>query len=175
MVEKISHLDEQQIIEAMIDPGGLDAALRRHLFECSACRAQKLALEGQLARLGQMSREQTPVEYRKPEIFQHKPAGVLKWSWEISQVLPMGVVLASLLILLFTPLTLKKDMIYTLDKVYQEMRQDDEFMNEVEKLEDNPFPRSYVEAAAPSDDDGDTQSPGALNDGMTKDGGPRNA
>jgi hypothetical protein len=175
MVEKISHLDEQQIIEAAIDASGLDAELRRHLFECSACRAQKLALEGRLARLGQISREQTAVEFRKPEIFQQKPAGIFKRAWEISPVFRMGVVFASLLILLLTPLTLKKDMIYTLDRVYQEMRQDDEFMNEIEKLEDNPFPRSYVDVAAPGEDDTDTQSPGALNDGMTKDGGPRNA
>ena len=38
MAKKISHLDEQQIIEAVMDQSGLDEALRRHLFECSACR-----------------------------------------------------------------------------------------------------------------------------------------
>ncbi len=53
------------------------------------------------------------------------------------------------------------------------MRQDDQFMHEIEKLEDNPFPRTYMEIAAPGDTD--TQSPGALNDGKTQDGGPRNA
>jgi hypothetical protein len=175
MMEKISHLDEQQIIEAVIDPSGLDTASRRHLFECSVCRVQKLALEGRLARFGQISREQTAVEFTKPEIFSHKPAGIFKWAWEISPVFRMAFVLASLIILLFTPLTLKKDTIYTLDKVYQEMRQDAEFMNEVEKLEDNPFPRSYMEIATPGEDDGDIRSQGTLNDGMTKDGGLRNA
>ena len=176
MVEKISHLDEQQIIEAVIDASGLDAALRRHLFECSECRAQKLELEGRLARLGQLSREQTPVEFRKPEIFQPKPARAFKQAWEISPVFRIGVVLASLIILLLTPLTLKKDMIYTLDKVYQEMRQDDQFMSEIEKLEDNPLPRIYGEIADPGDDEKGAPSPGALkDDGNTPDSGSRNA
>jgi hypothetical protein len=178
MVEKTSHFDEQQIIEAVIDPSSLDVPSRRHLWECPECRAQKAALENRLARFGQISREQTTIEFRKPEIFQHESAGIFsifKLIWEISPVFRMGVVFASLLILLLTPLTLKKDMIYTLDRVYEEMRQDDEFMNEVEKLEDTPFPHSYVEVAAPGDDKRETPSPGARNDGMTEDGGPRNA
>jgi hypothetical protein len=175
MVEKISHLDETQIIEAVIDADSLEPGPRRHLFECPDCRAQKQALEGKLAFLGQISREQTTVDFTKPEIIRHRPAGIFNRVWEISPVLRMGAVLASLIILLFTPLTLRKDVIYTLDKVYQEMRQDDEFIKEIEQLEDDPFPRSYKEASAPTGDERGTQSPGALNDGMTKDGGPRNA
>jgi len=175
MVEKISHLNEEQLIEAVIDASGLDTSLRRHLFECSACRTQKLALEGRLARLGQISREQSTVEFRKPEIFHQKPAGIFERVLEIRPVFRVGVVFASILILLLTPLTLRRDMIYTLDRVYQEMRQDDEFMDEIEKLEDNPFPRTYMEAAAPGEAHRNTQSPGALNDGMTQYSGPRNA
>ena len=44
MAKKIGHLDEQQIIEAVIDEKGLDAGLRRHLFECPSCHAEKEAL-----------------------------------------------------------------------------------------------------------------------------------
>ena len=67
-MKKISHLDEKQIIEAVIDERGLDGALRRHLFECSACRAQKEALQGRLARFGQISRGETPLDFRKPRV-----------------------------------------------------------------------------------------------------------
>jgi hypothetical protein len=88
----------------------------------------------------------------------------------------MGVVFASLVALLLTPLTLKRDTVYTLDRVYQEMRQDDEFMTEIEKLEDNPLPHIYGEMSDPGDDDRGTPSPGVLkDDGMTPDGGSRNA
>ena len=175
MEKKTRHLDEEQIFETLIDPRGLDGALRRHLFECSACRAQKEAMEGRLARFGQISREQAPVEFRKPTI-SRRGAGVFERLWEIRPALGMGVVFASLIALLLTPLTLKRDTVYTLDRVYQEMRQDDKFMSEVEKLEDNPLPRIYVEMGEPADDDSDTPSPGALkDDGTTPDGGQRHA
>jgi hypothetical protein len=175
MVKKIGHLDEEQIIEAIVDERGLDGALRRHLFECSACRGQKEALAGRLARFGQVSREHAPVEFRKPRISQQR-AGVYEWAWEIHPLLGMGVIFASLLVLLLTPLTLNRDTVYTLDTVYQEMRQDDKFMAEIEKLEDNPLPRIYVDIGDSGDDEKDSQSPGALkDDSMSPDGGPRNA
>ncbi|MGA2400083.1 MAG: hypothetical protein ABSG91_00055 [Syntrophobacteraceae bacterium] len=174
MAKKISHLDEQQIIEAVLDQSGLDEGLRRHLFECSACRSEKEALRGRLERFGQISREEAPAHFRKPRMSE-QGAGVFKPVWRIRPSLGMAVAFASILLLLLSPLTIKRDRIYTLDMVYKEMLQDEKFMTEVEKLEENPLPHIYVDIADPGDDDKDIQHPGAMkDDGLTHAGGSGN-
>jgi hypothetical protein len=175
-VKKISHLDEKQIIAAVIDERGLDGALRRHLFECPACRAQKEALQGGLARFGQISRREAPLDFRKPRISE-KSAGVLRPAWRIRPALGMGMAFALILALLLSPLTIKRDKtLYTQDAVYREMVQDEKFMTEIEKLEENPLPGFYVGIGDPGDDERDMQTPGAMNDdSVTHEGGSRNA
>lgn len=182
MVKDIGHLDEEQIIEAVMDEKGLEGALRRHLLECPSCRVRKEDLQGRLARFGQMSREEVPVDFRKPRLSRHG-AGVSKRSWEIRPALGMSIAFASLLALLITPLALNRDTTaYSLDRVFQEMRQDDEFLSEIEKLEDNPLPHIYVEISDPGDDEKDTPAPkspqtpdATSNDKTNPDGGSRNA
>lgn len=73
-------------------------------------------------------------------------------------------------------MTIKQDKLFTQDVVYREMAQDQKFMSEIEQLEENPLPRIYVDIGDPSDDEGDTPSPGArINDGPTLNGGSLNA
>ncbi len=173
-MKTISHLDEKQIIEAVADERGMDGALRRHLFECPACRAQKEALQGRLARFGQISRGEAPSDFRKPRVFA-KPASALRPVWRLRPALGMGVAFASIIALLLSPLTLKRDRLYTQDVVYREMIQDEKFMNEIEILEENPLPGFYV-IGDPGDDERGIQTPGAMNDdSVTHDGGSRNA
>ncbi len=175
-MKKITHLDDTQIIEAVIDERVLDGALRRHLIECPACRAQKQALQGRLARFGQISRGEAPENFRKPMV-PEKSAGVLRPVWKIRlALLGLGVAFASILALLLSPLTLERDRVYTQDVVYREMLQDQKFMTEIEKLEENPLPRFHVDIGDPGDNERNIQSPGATkDDGLTQDGGSRNA
>jgi hypothetical protein len=173
MTKTINHLDEQQIIEAAIDQRGLDAALRRHLFECSVCNDKKKALQAGLELFGKVSREETPANFRKPRIVE-QGAVVFKPVWKIRPSLGIGVAFASILALLLSPLTLKMDRIYTLSVVYQEMVQDDKFMTEIETLVENPLPHFYVGVGDPGDDDKEIPNPGAMKDNtVTQDGGSR--
>ena len=172
-MKKMSHLDDKQIIEAVIDERALDAALHRHLFECSVCHAQKEELQAELARLGQISRSHMPENFRKPTL--SKNIGVLRPTWKIRPALGLGVAFASILALLLSPLTLKRDRLYTQDMVYREMLQDEKFMTEIEKLEENPLPRFYVDIGDPGDDERDIQGPGALKDNGPTEDESRNA
>ncbi len=175
MVKKISHLSEEQIIGAALDQTSLDQELREHFLECAACRAEKEALEGRLARFGQISRQNTTANFRKPRLLENSPR-VVKPVLGIRPALGLGLAFASLLVVLLSPLTIKKDRIYTLDTVYREMLQDEKFISEIEKLEEEPLPRFYVDIAEPDDDDSDIKSPGAMkDDSPTQDGGSRNA
>jgi hypothetical protein len=174
-VKKISHLNENQIIEAVIDERGLDGALLAHLFECPMCSAQKEALGGRLSRFGHISRSETSLDFRKPSVSE-KSAAVLRPVWRIRPALGMGLAFASILALLLSPLTLKNDRLYTQDVVYREMLQDEKFMTEIEKLEENPLLGFYLGVGDPGDDERDIQPPGAMNDdSVAHDGGSRNA
>jgi hypothetical protein len=173
-VEKVNHLDDKQIVEAVIDENSLAGELRRHLFECSVCSAQRGLLEGRLARFGQISRGVAPSNFRKPKIVEYG-AGEFATVWKIRPALGLGMVFATLFALLLSPLAIKNDKIYTQDVVYREMIQDERFMTEIENLEENPLPRFYVNMGEPSDEEGDAQQPGArMDNGLTNDGGSRN-
>jgi hypothetical protein len=157
-----SHLNEEQVIEAIMDRAGLDGEIRGHLFECSACRAEKEALEGRLAHFGQLSREHTPLPLRRPRLSSDRTPFV-KPAWRIRPSLGMGLALASLLAVLLSPHFFRNGKDANLANIYKEMLQDDKFMTEIEKLEENPLPRFYVEMSDPSDeefDDTETDSPG---------------
>ena len=163
-MKKISHLDDKKIIEAVMDYTALDTDQRRHLLECSVCRSQKEALEGGLARFGQISRDEVPIVFRKPGVFKLNTRGQM---WRIRLVFGAGLAFA-ILVLLLSPLELNRDRLYNQDVVYREMLQDEKFMTEIEKLEENSLPITYVDIGDPSDDEKDIQSPGnAHYDGLT--------
>jgi hypothetical protein len=148
------HLSEEQVIEAIMGEAGPDGEIRSHLFECSACRAEKEVLEGRLIRFGQLSREQTPLPLRRPRL-SGDAAPSVKPSWRIRPSFGMGFAVAFLLAILLSPHILRNSKGTSLERVYKEMLQDDKFMTEIEKLEDDPLPRFYVDMSDPSDDGSD--------------------
>lgn len=176
-MKTIGHLDEKQIIEAVFDERGLERMLRSHLLECQACRGQKEALQGRLTRFGQISRGLAPESFRKPKLSE-RSAPVSAPVWKNRPALALGLAF-TIMVLLLSPLTINRDKLYSQDLVYREMIQDEKFMNEIEKLEENPLPRFYVDMGDPSEDAGDVESPGAsLDDGLSlsfEDGGPLDA
>jgi len=75
----------------------------------------------------------------------------------------MGLAAALLMLIFLSPHFLGNSKETSLDKIYKEMVQDDKFMTEIEKLENNPLPRFYVEMSDPSEDvpdDTDSDVPG---------------
>jgi hypothetical protein len=157
-VKKISHLDDNQIIEAVINEEGLDGMLRRHLSECSACRAQKEGLQTSLAQFGEISRGHTPLNYRKPKLTDKK-AGSMVRAWRIHPALAVCAALA-LLVLLLSPLAIERDKLFTKEVVYREMLQDQKFMAEIRNLEENPLPGFYVDISGRGAENPDSAAPG---------------
>ncbi|MFZ2447657.1 MAG: hypothetical protein WAW37_14975 [Syntrophobacteraceae bacterium] len=166
------HLDEERIMAAIVDAEGLDSAVRRHLLDCSACRAQKKALEAQLGRFGELSRANAPLSLRRPRL-PGAESGVFRPTWRIRPTFGMGLALASLLVVLLNPYHLLRPARDPgLEKIYLEMLQDERFMAEVENLEENPLPKFYVDISDTSDSDGpgashDTKSPGGRDEKAT--------
>ena len=157
-VKKISHLDDNQIIEAVIDEEGLNGLLRRHLSECPACRAQKEMLQARLARFGEISRGKIPLGYRKPKLIEMN-AGEMAKAWTIHPALAICAALA-VLALFLTPIVINRDNLFTKSVVYREMLQDEKFMAEVRSLEENPLPSFSVDISGPGSNGPNIASPG---------------
>ncbi|MDR3567240.1 MAG: hypothetical protein P4L43_04355 [Syntrophobacteraceae bacterium] len=164
-MKKIRHLDDNQIVEAAIDEIGLDGLLRRHLSECTACRAQKEELQAGLARFAEFSRGEIPLDFRKPKLAAEKSGGGMVNVWRIHPVLSLCAAL-SVLVLFLTPIVINRDKIFTKRVVYREMLQDEKFMAEVRNLEDDPLPGFYVDISGPGSHKPNVESakPGAKND-----------
>jgi hypothetical protein len=148
------HLSEKQISEAVMDEAGLDGEVRGHLLDCSACRDKKEVLEGRLTRFGQLSREYTPLPLRRPRLAGDRVPSI-KPVWKLRPSLGMGLAAALLMVVFLGPHFSRSSKETNLAQIYKEMAQDDKFMTEIEKLEENPLPRFYVEMSDPSEDEPD--------------------
>ncbi len=155
-MKETNHLDDKQIIEAVIDENGLPEMLRSHLSECRACRIRKDGLQESLARLGTISRSGIPPVFRKPRL----KTGESPKGWVVK---PALVLLASLalLFLFLTPMTVNSDRVFSKAVVFREMLQDQKFMAEVQSLEENPLPSFYRDISGQAPQKPDTPGPGA--------------
>ncbi len=162
-MKKTKHLDDNQIIAALIDENGLNGLLRRHLSECPTCRGQKEQLQAGLAQFGKISRDSIPLTYRRPELIDNRARGISR-NWKFAPALAF-IAAAVLLAFFLTPIAVDKDKIFTRKVVYQEMLRDQKFMAEVKTLEENPLPGFYVDISGPDEakPNAATPGPGAKN------------
>lgn len=72
--EATNHLDENALIAGLVDPAELHEDQRRHLADCSRCRAQIEALSGDLEKMARIAERLSP-----------RPAGPLRAPWESSR------------------------------------------------------------------------------------------
>jgi hypothetical protein len=65
MKSQDSHLQEDQMIRALVDEHDLTTFERNHLLQCSLCQKEKQAFEQALHRLGDIAKEMVPLPRRK--------------------------------------------------------------------------------------------------------------
>ena len=73
MKGKDIHLNEDQLIRAVVDENNPTNIERNHLAKCSVCREKKLRLEQELNNLGRMAETFAPSPQRKIRPFLHAP------------------------------------------------------------------------------------------------------
>lgn len=144
-VDSERHLDETQIIQAVVDAADLPAAVRDHLAECAHCLKNKQSLAQELANLGQLARHYAPKPQREIRIPLAEAKQTL-WRWFNwrSFVAATATVAAVFLILWGT------NVIHNLSKPATqnraaEMLEAERLMTEVNTLVDNALPSFYLE------------------------------
>ncbi len=152
---KETHLNEDQLLRALVDMTDLPLFLQKHLTSCPDCRQAKERFELELSQLGDMARRFTPLPKTTVTLPEEPPRRIFEWSWK--RRLSFGMALTVLLVvfvlwgtnlMLFAPGE-NGDM--TILKI-----QDAEaLISEVNMLVGNALPQVYLEICAESELDFD--------------------
>jgi hypothetical protein len=151
------HLNEDQIIRAVVDGDNLPRALRTHLSECPQCTANKEKIESDLARLGRMAERFSPSPEKKVLLPAEKPKQSIWWSWQWHAA--FGAAAAAVFVIFvmgitpfFRPAPGGKDRTYT-----EQMAEAESFMTEVDMLAKNALSQEYMDIAGESDEEPDEE------------------
>jgi len=140
-----NHLDEDQLIRAIVDETDLSPSVRDHLSSCPLCRAGMEQIEQDLTGLGKTAERLAPAENRKVSLPAWGPSRVNQWflNWRLS----FGAIAAAAMVLLVVWWSIQNKIIHeeTLDIMAQVTWEDDAFMTEISILTENAMPQVYLD------------------------------
>lgn len=149
--EQQNHLNEEQIIRAVIDEADLSKPLREHLLRCDFCRAEKERFETQLSRLGGMAERLAPSPMQKVTL----PVQEASWisnprTWYWRSLLGAASAAAMIIALVWwtTPSTISPKE--GKDQWTREMLKDEQLMTEIRFLEEHALPQIYFDISGES-------------------------
>jgi anti-sigma factor RsiW len=152
MKHKDAHLNEDQLLRAVVDETDLPAAVQNHLSTCPVCRVEKGRFEEKLARLGDMAERLAPSPAKKvklPRRESSKSAG-RPWNWR--GALAAGLAAAAVvLVVAYGSVLLKTRQEDRIAALSQEMRNDEQLMTEIRGLSENALPVFCLDIFGASD------------------------
>jgi hypothetical protein len=144
-VDGEQHLNETQIIQAVVDAADLPAAVQDHLAECSHCLENKESFAQELANLGQLAENYAPKPQKRIilPVAETKHTFWSSFSWR-NVAAATATVAAVLLIVWGTNVMLNFSKPGT-QNLAEEMLEAEQLMTEVNTLVDNALPPFYLE------------------------------
>lgn len=138
------HLDDDEVLRAMIDPSDLGAARQAHLHSCRPCRRQTEALAARYRRLGRMAREMAPEPRRTFQVpADHAPDR----HRYLKPALALGVMGALVFaVTLWRPFTRISPR--PTPMLAEKFENDDRLMEAIEALVEDALPEKYRQLAA---------------------------
>lgn len=136
------HVDEGQILKAVVDENDLSEEERRHLAECDDCRARRALIEGRLLDFGQKAERYAPVMYRKVALPQREKRVLPSWLGS-RRSLTVGFAFASVMFVLIGFMVYRTLPETRSAMVYREMLDDEKLISEITSLEDDALPQFY--------------------------------
>jgi hypothetical protein len=144
------HLDEDQLLWAVVEEAELPLPLQEHLSACSQCRANKERFERDLARLGQMAERFAPSPKGPVSLPVEEPGGSIGWSWGWRAYVSAAVAAALVVILIWWSPLHRNTPGDNGDILAREMEEAEQFMTEVSMLVENALPPVYLDISADS-------------------------
>ena len=149
------HLDEQQLIQAVVDENDLPRSVQMHLGGCHRCRSEKESFEQELAALGQAAERYAPQPQRRIVLPVQEARSTrwtfLNWRHAIGAAAAVAVV-----VVVFWGSTIYRNLTgFGTTGSPAELLEARQLMTEVNMLVDNALPPLYLEISAeykPDDD-----------------------
>jgi hypothetical protein len=138
---KNNHLDDDQLLWAVVEEAELPASVGEHLSACSQCFARKERLEQKLARLGQKAEIFAPSPGKKVSLSVDEARSPHWWSWGWRTAL--AVSLAVIFIALWSSNIFIPSTDTVITRLNQEILEDERLMAEISLLEENALPSLF--------------------------------
>ncbi len=148
-VDSEYHLDENQIIQAVVDSADLPEAVRDHLTECPQCLENKESFARELANLGQLAEQYAPRPQRRIQLpladakAQPKHTFWSSFSWR--NVAAATATVAAVLLIVWGTNVMRNLSQPGTQNLAAEMLEAEQLMTEVNTLVDNALPSFYLE------------------------------
>ena len=158
---KDMHLNEDQILTAIVDEADLAPHLREHLLSCHQCMEKRLLIESDCARLGRTAIGFAPLPKRR---FRLKAGTRPRAIWLRSRGVKAAFGLAAAAIFVF--FVIEGQGIFKITRTQrtehhgQNRFKDEELMKDIRRLSENALPREYMDIIP------DSASDSALDDGF---------
>lgn len=150
------HLEEDQLLIAVVDETDLPQSQRDHLLVCRQCKEDKEKIEEDLAHLGQMTERFSPSPKRKVSLPPEKPQRFFWWSWQTRTAL--GAVVVAIFIGIVGIPTLFDYTRGIRENTYtQKILEEEEFMTDVSMLAENALPQEYLDITGETDEEMDEE------------------
>jgi predicted anti-sigma-YlaC factor YlaD len=151
------HLDEDQLIRAVVDATDLPAAVQTHLADCDQCRAGKENFEKQLVDLGQMAEHLAPKPQRRIVLPSPKSERTFSSFFEWRSLAVAAATVAAVLIVVWGTNLVRDITEHRSASRTAEMVEAKQLMTEVNMLVDNVLPTIYLEIAGEKNADYDEE------------------
>lgn len=139
------HLDDDQLLWAVVDEAELPASLAEHLSLCAQCLARKERLEQKLARLGQKAEIFVPSPGGKVSLSIDEARSPYRWLWGWRTAVAVSMTVAVIFVALWWSNIFVTTPDIGITRLSQEMLEDERFMAEISLLEENALPPLYRE------------------------------
>jgi len=155
-VQKNNHLQEEQILWAVIDEKELGVDVRDHLLECSLCQAKVTRFKDDLQEFGQQARQAVPPSSRqfklpvaKPGVFSHIPGWL--------PVTAAAAITGFIVFFYFMGLqTMTPPSEVTTLQNRENIVEDETLMREISELVDRPLSNNMYEISGDDEEEGNT-------------------
>ena len=139
------HLNDEQLVQAVVDAADLPASARKHLTECQQCLAERNSFELELQRLGQNAKQFAPQPQRRiilPAAKGHRPLRrLLDWhNW-----MAAAATVAAVFIIVWATNTVSNLPESENNKLTVELREAQTLLTSVIRVFDNALPSFYLE------------------------------
>jgi len=135
------HLEEDDILQAVVDDTELSVLQQQHLVACSQCRTRKERLEHELARLGQLAERYAPKPQKRVIVAEQKVRSPLL-NWRIA--FSAAAVAAVILVVWGTSL-IRNQQQGSIGNLAQDMVEAERLMTQVNILVENALPQVYLD------------------------------